>query len=293
MVFIGNKKAVATLSRSLEKGSLNHAYLFCGPEKLGKFSLAKSFALSAISGKSLQDGLGNEDKEALLDLIILKPEVVEKKGISKQRDISVEQVREAKQSLSLFPYHGKYKILVIDDAHRLNVAAQNALLKILEEPNPTTIIILVTSEYERILSTIVSRVQLVNFSLVDEKQMQEAFFQEEVVGLSSGRPGLAMVLASDDLEKELHLEAATQQEKISKSSLNEKFSLAEEYSKDVVKTLRKLNIWIWQLRKNALKNETDIPTAYAKIEKIQNCMDMLKRTNANSRLLLETLLMDL
>ena len=284
MDFVGNKKAVNILQRSIHNKTMSHAYLFSGPEKVGKFTLAKMFALAAIAGAELNCDVQHADKDALLDLLIIAPEIVEKNKVFKQRDISIEAIREAKLSLSLFPYHGKYKVLII----------RNALLKILEEPNPTTMLILVTHELDRILPTILSRCQMVNFTLASDAELRAAAYEEDIISLSIGRPGLASALSRDEVEKNFRLDAQNQFENVIAGSLNEKFVLADEYSKDVVKTLEKLNIWIWELRKKALSgSENDCSAAFAKIEKIQKAASVLKRTNANSKLILETLFMDL
>ena len=151
-----------------------------------------------------------------------------------------------------------------------------------------------THELDRILPTILSRCQVVNFALVSEKEMQSANLSEEVATLSIGRPGLAQLLSADELEKIFRLEARNQFEKVINSSLNERFVLADEYSKDIVKTLEKLNIWTWEMRKKALAgSENERLDIFTKIEKIQQTMFVLKRTNANSKLILETLFMDM
>jgi len=299
MDFIGNKKAVEIIQKSISNAALNHAYLFSGPERVGKFTLAKMFALSAIAGNELKLDIDEINKDAMLDLIIVEPEITEKNKITKQRDIPIELIRDSKLSLSLFPYHGKYKILVINDAHRMTNASQNALLKILEEPNPTTIIILVTHEIDRIIPTIISRLQVVNFSLVSDEDMQRGFagefsFQKDCIELSIGRPGLAQFLSKNMEEKNFAVGALKEFEKIKKGTLNDKFKLAEELSKDAVKTLDKLNMWMWEMRKSVLSIDPLISSrAYANIEKMQKAMTILKRSNANARLILETLFMDL
>lgn len=299
MDFIGNKKAVSLLENSLLKGSVNHAYIFSGPEHVGKFTLAKIFALGAIAGVELSRNVDALNKDALLDLIVVQPEVVEKNNVSKQRDISIDSIRDAKNSLSLFPYHGKFKILIIDDAHKMNGSAQNGLLKVLEEPNQTTMIILVTHEIDRILPTILSRCQAINFSLVEDCDMEEGFagdknFSRECIELSIGRPGLARFLSENEDERAFNSQAIKEFAQIQKGSLNDKFKLADELSKDVVRTLSKLNIWMWEMRKIA--NNFDVQkrsSIYVNIEKIQKSIATLKRTNANTKLVLETLFMDL
>ncbi len=293
MLFIGNQKTFSFFQKSLSSGKLNHAYVFSGPEHVGKFTLAKMFALHAIENTPLSLKVEDFGKEALFDLIVLAPEIVEKKNVAKQRDISVESVREIKKNLSLFPYHGKYKILIIDDAHKMNTAAQNALLKILEEPNPTTIIILVTPEIDKILPTIKSRCQTVNFSLISESELLK-HFPQNIVDVSTGRPGLSEIIAQNDGELSFRLEAVENLNKIISGSINEKFILAEELSKDISKTSDLLNFWLWEMRKKALFSEnSERKNIYAGMEKIQKSLETLKNTNANGRLILETLFLDL
>jgi hypothetical protein len=149
------------------------------------------------------------------------------------------------------------------------------------------------------LPTIISRLQVINFGLVSDEDMQRGFagdftFQKECVELSIGRPGLAKFLSDNDEEKIFRMDALREFEKIKKGSLNDKFKLAEELSKDAVRTLDKLNIWLWEIRKAVISDDVQNSSkAYASIEKIQKSMAILKRTNANSRLILETLFMDL
>ena len=101
------------------------------------------------------------------------------------------------------------------------------------------------------------------------------------------------MLENED-ERIFRLEAIKDLNKIISGSLNEKFALAEEFSKDIVETLKRLDVWIWEMRKKALlSNEVERKNIYASIEKIQKNMETLKRTNANARLVLETLFMDM
>jgi DNA polymerase III subunit delta' len=293
MDFIGNPKIFALLEKSLKSGALNQAYIFSGPEHVGKFTLAKMFALHAISGTQLDTKIDNFSKDALLDLLVIAPEILEKNNISKKRDISIESIREARKNLSLFPYQGKYKVMVVDDAQKMNVSAQNALLKILEEPNPTTMIILVTPEIDKILPTVQSRCQTMNFNLAGDAEMRKAFSQE-LISLAAGRPGLAKIMEENDEERIFRSEAINDLNKIITGSLNEKFALAEEFSKDIVKTSDKLNFWLWEMRKKALlSGDSERKNIYASMENIQKSMAVFKNTNANARLILETLFMDM
>ena len=300
MDFVGSKKTVTFLQKSLELGKLNHAYLFAGPQGVGKTTLAKMFAQAAIAGRQLDLDVEVQDKEALLDLILIEPETVEKKDVIKVRDIPIEAIREAQQKLSLFPYRGKYKVLIVKDAHRMNNSAQNALLKLLEEPNQTSMLILVTSEPSKILPTVQSRCEKINFSLTTQIEIAQAFsaesgFANDIPMLAMGRPGLAKNMLESAEELELRRQQRQQLEKLRSGSLNEKMHLAEEFSKDVARTLSTFNAWIWLLRLDGLSNQDQQVRnqTFQVIEKIQQSMTLLKSTNANARLLLEVLFMDI
>ncbi len=300
MIFVGNKKTVSFLQKSLEKGALNHAYIFSGPQGVGKTTLAKIFAQAAIAGGEMNLAIEVEDKQALLDLILIEPETVEKKEVIKTRDISIEAIRQAQQKLSLYPYHGKYKVLIVKDAHRMNNPAQNALLKLLEEPNQTSILILVTSELDKILPTVQSRCEKLNFSLVNQVELTQAFggeinFASDIPTLAMGRPALASLMLAKPEILEARRQQKQQLEKLRADTLGERLQLAEEFSKDTKKTLEIFNAWIWLLRIDALSNadEQVRNNLYEVIKKIQESMTLLKSTNANGRLLLEVLFIDI
>lgn len=278
----------------MERGQISHAYLFSGPEHVGKFALAKMFAESLITKKTLSSEVNEPCKDALLDLIVVSPDISEKKGAIKQKDISIETVRDAKKSLSLFPYCGKLKVLIVDDAHKMNTAAQNAFLKILEEPNPTTVIILVTSEIERILPTIRSRAQIISFGLIGDEEMRNNF-TEEIVHLSVGRPGLACFMCEDKNEFVARGEWIDQFQRLANGSLGDKLAMAEDLSKDVVRTIEKLNLWIWRIRNEVSERAgaENRNESYLKIEKIEKAVGILKNTNANAKVVLEALFMEL
>jgi hypothetical protein len=128
-----------------------------------------------------------------------------------------------------------------------------------------------------------------------QKSFATAFsFPMDCIELSIGRPGLAQFLSEHEDEKNFRMSALKEFTQIKLGSLNEKFKLAEELSKNIVTTLEKLNMWMWEMRKIANSTEgQERNYAYESIEKIQKVMGTLKRTNANSRLILETLFMDL
>ncbi len=296
MDFIGNQKIIKILERSLKNGKVSQAYLFYGPEQVGKFTLAKMFAKCLIKGTTSLFSNLKEDEINLPDLVVIEPEREEKHENIKIKDIKIEQIRQAQDWLATFPYSGKFKVLVINEVERMTLTAQNSLLKILEEPNSTSIIILVTGNTKNILPTIQSRCQKLNFSLVEDNEITKMFSGtsiwkgKKISEWSQGRPGLAVKIKQGWLEPKV-LNLIEKIKFIEKMSINEKFDLAEELSKDADLAGKIFDFWIWNLRNRAIQFDSQRVNYYYKIEKIEKIHLLIKETNANARLALENLLL--
>lgn len=139
---------------AFKNGFLSHAYLFSGPEGIGK----KMFAYDIFRL------VNNREPENDPDFKLLSPRLEED-----ETKIYIEDIRDLKSYLSLKPYYGPYKFVIINDADRLVPEAANAFLKMLEEPSPFSIIILISSKPKFILPTVLSRCERVQFLPVKEK----------------------------------------------------------------------------------------------------------------------------
>lgn len=186
--FVGNKKAVDHLDRLLQKGVFSHAYIFDGPESVGKTKLALAFAASLLED-SVDSVLNNPD------LIFIEPE----KG---KQEIVADDIRSLQKGLSLYPYKSKWKIALVDKAHLMNLTAANSILKILEEPNQTSILILVSSDFSKMLDTIKSRCSIVSFGLVGDEEIRNKMLcgvkdSDLILSLALNRPGVAVALMND------------------------------------------------------------------------------------------------
>ncbi|MCX6720602.1 MAG: AAA family ATPase [Candidatus Staskawiczbacteria bacterium] len=150
-MLIGHKKQWEFLEAKHKLNQLAHAYLFTGAEGIGKKTFAEEFA-GFIGCK-------------FPDLLIIKS-INSKSSIENKRDsleIDVGQVRDALNFLSYKSYNGGYKVVIVDNAERMNVEAQSCFLKTLEEPKGNTILVMVSSKPDMLLSTIFSRCQTVKF----------------------------------------------------------------------------------------------------------------------------------
>lgn len=303
-MFIGHRKQIKFLEDSLHVGKITQSYIFSGPENIGKFFLAKMFAVALTKNtQSILDNLDASGENKNQDIEVLAPEVIEKKGIVKIKDIDVERVRMAQKNLALFPAVGEHRVLIINDAHRLTISAQNALLKTLEEPNSAAIIILITHEEGRILKTIKSRCQKIAFNLVSLEEIKNGFkdeaegeFLEKATIFSMGKPGevrKAIDKANGLKNKE---DMANDLARLRMLSTAEKLDLAQEYAKDLMQARERLEFWIWMLRLQIfrnLSNRDNIAKNYLVVDKINQALLKMKNPSLNSRLILENLFLSL
>lgn len=318
MEIIGHQKITNLLNKSIAKNSVSHAYLFFGPESVGKFTVAREFAEKLTS-------VAEERGEINPNLVIIRSETEEKNGILKKKDIKVESVRELQRKLSLSSQGGKFKVAIIDDAERLTRTAQNAMLKTLEEPNERVVIILVAQDEKKMLPTILSRCQTKRFGLVSsleilqfvsEKQHNRGSLAEkdaasEMIFWSFGRPGLLIKMMTDESELNFRKETLKELEGLFVQNVEEKFSLAEKMSKDIEAAIKKLNLWIVILRKFVLEGNSGIESYFiGPLRRIEasrrisrqkffgllietgKSLALIKETNSNARLILENLFLN-
>ena len=156
----GQEHVSTTLRQSVRLGRISHSYLFCGPRGCGKTTTARIIA-KAANCLDLQDGDPCNTCDVcraigdgrFMDIIEL--DAASNRGIDEIRDI--------RDKVNFAPVQGRRKVYIIDEAHMLTDAASNAFLKTLEEPPEHVIFVLCTTEAHRILPTIISRCQRLDF----------------------------------------------------------------------------------------------------------------------------------
>jgi DNA polymerase-3 subunit delta' len=174
--------AVELLQRSLERGRLGHAYLFAGDHLTELEAAARTLAKTlncqqSIRGNSAGAALDSCDTCSSCRKIETgnHPDVQWVRPESKLRLITIDQIRDLLQAIQLKPAEARFKVGVIVAADRLNVQAANAFLKTLEEPPGKSVLVLLCTEPQRLLETIVSRCLRLNFGsesagAIDEQQ---------------------------------------------------------------------------------------------------------------------------
>lgn len=216
---LGHKEAEKRFIQAKESGRLHHAWLLTGPPGIGKATLAYRMARSLLGGKSLMaDSLNIPKSDPVAQRIESRGHgnlfVVNRPWDSKtkkfKQDIPVDTIRSIGGFLQGTPAEdGERRIVIIDSADDLNTNAENALLKMLEEPPSRTIIILLSSSPGRLLPTIRSRCLSVALKAVPQNDIRHWLeaqgsgspeMVEACARLSRGGPGKAVALAQNAKE---------------------------------------------------------------------------------------------
>ncbi|HZS47136.1 MAG TPA: DNA polymerase III subunit delta' [Blastocatellia bacterium] len=196
---VGNDHNKDLLQRALRNGRLPNAFIFAGPEGIGKQLFALTLA-KAINCEKLQDDSCDKcgschriDKSESIDIKIVEPE----KG---KAFITIDAIRKVAAEAYATPMEARRRVFIIDPADKMNAHAMNGLLKTLEEPADTSLIILITSKPDSQLPTIRSRSQIIRFAPLTVDQVEgylEAHFKRPpedtrlLAKISGGRIGLA------------------------------------------------------------------------------------------------------
>ena len=203
---VGHEDIIKHFKASMEMNRVGHAYIICGEEDSGKKSLATTFAKALqceehkldpcnTCKSCLQVESGNHPD--IINVIHEKPKV-----------ITVDEIRtQVVNTVSIKPYSGRYKIYIIDDAQLMNVEAQNAILKTIEEPPEYVVILLLATTAEKFLPTIISRCVLLNLKPVKDEDIKDYIIShfgidsnmaETCVGYAAGNLGKAIKLATNE-----------------------------------------------------------------------------------------------
>jgi DNA polymerase-3 subunit delta' len=181
--------ATETLRRSVASGKVPHAYLFVGPEGVGKRLAARTLAMALCCERGEPDPCGacEHCRKICADI---HPDVRWVGLPEDKRRIPIDAVREADRWLAIRPHEGRSKILVVDPADAMTDAAANAILKTLEEPRAGSFIVLLTSAASALLPTVRSRCQIVRFRPLEEETVAAILVE------GGADPGIAKVAAA-------------------------------------------------------------------------------------------------
>jgi len=279
----------------VRQGGLAHAYIFSGQEMIGK----KMFAHDLFTMANRHPRFALHDP----DLCELAPRVAED-----ETWIYIEDVRDLKKFLSLKAFQGPYRFVIIDDAHRMQDAAANAMLKILEEPSPMTVFILVTNQPDQLVQTISSRCQHIHFLPHSKETIDKYLAQswqkparpngrsggdlpkadrELIAGMAGGRLGWALQMAKPENLKALK-RAVADISALLKQPLAQRMQYAKTlYEKELYGQY--VPLWLhW-----AYSQRSTLPNASRVLAGLLNLHHYVSQPQFNHRLLLENTLINL
>jgi DNA polymerase III subunit delta' len=247
---VGHQRQLQTVRASLENGRMHHAYLFFGPEGVGKRTIAEALAKSLHCQERRCDFCDRCPSCASIrdrnhpDVYIVEPQTGKK-------EISIRQVRELTEKMFLRSFSGRMKIALIDPAELMNYHAQNALLKTIEEPPENSTLVLITRNSGALLPTLLSRCLRISFGLLPITEASHFLALRR--GLTSAQSRLLAALTMGSIGQALAWsEGQVQDERkesierycaLSESDYRTALAFAEELASDREKCFRVLQ-WI-------------------------------------------------
>lgn len=199
---IGHEKIKEHLQKAIEYQRVSHAYILSGEKGMGRKTIAKAFAMTLLCEKKgiepcmechscKQFASGNHP-----DVIWVRHD--------KPASIGVDEIREQiNDTIAIRPYNSEYKIYLVDEAEKMTVQAQNALLKTIEEPPAYAVLILITTNQETFLPTILSR--CIKLELRPIKDSVVSDYLTEKLDVSDSQADIYAAFARGNLGKAIHL----------------------------------------------------------------------------------------
>ncbi len=320
---LGHAWAVDLLRQHAAQGSFRHAYLFTGPQGVGRRTLAVRLAQALNCPQPPAPGVPCRTCRTCTRLEAMQhPDLAIVQAEQVGGTLKVDQVRELQHSLSLAPYEARYRVALLLRFEEAHVSAANALLKTLEEPPPQVVLILTAENAENLLPTIVSRCEVLRLRPLTAEMISQGLQDRAglspdqaslIAHLSGGRPGYALHLSQQPAELGLRQEWLKDHQHLLAASRVDRFAFSESRSKDKELLRQILMVWLSLWRDVLLQasgasiahtnlalgaeiekmaSDVGLQGASAMVASLQRTLDLIDR-NVNARLALDVLLLDL
>lgn len=306
----GHERPCDLLRAAVKHERLPHALLFAGPDGIGKRTVALALA-AWLQCESAGDDACGACASCRQVAARSHPDVRMVAVAAGKKEIGVDRVREVKRFAQLQPLRGTAKVVIIDDAHMLTVAAQNALLKTLEEPPDRSFVILVANNPDALLPTVRSRCQRLQFSplaadtvidLLTGRHGVDPSVAGELAVLADGSFGRALAL-SRSVVAGSRAQLLRQLAALRTARYVDAVQLANELSQPESEVGGKLELLLRRYRDDAVRavgaehlaagfatTAATVPAALRSADAVHAAWEAVRRSNPNRQLLLEALL---
>jgi DNA polymerase III subunit delta' len=297
---IGHVKQLEELEKDLTEDRLSHAYLFAGPNQIGKMPVIRTFAqiLQCENNFCRECHTCKQvEKGQHIDTFFLRDE---------GESLKIEDMRELISHLSTTK-SSPYKIVVIQNIERITTEAANAFLKTLEEPTPGTIFLMSTTAKQRLLATLLSRVRVVSLHALSDTVIRDYLreirpnldpkMSNQIAAFAMGQPGRAMVFLNDPDSFRFYQDMYHQIAKfLERSSKTDRMMYVEGLVKDPEKIKPFLELFVYVVRNSIFKKIEggQVSFSYEKLFDLIQRLDQARFEldhNVNQRLTLENLLL--
>lgn len=320
---LGHEWAVSLLCQHVAQGSFRHAYLFTGPQGVGRRTLALRLAQALNCPQPPAPGIPCRTCPTCTRLERMQhPDLSVVQADQVGGTLKVEQVRELQHSLSLSPYEAPHRVALLLRFEEAHVSAANALLKTLEEPPPQVVLVVTAQDAESLLPTIVSRCEVLRLRPlpleVVEQGLQERWGLESkqarlLAHLSGGRPGYALHLAQEKSDLEQRQRWLDDHRRLLAADRVERLAYCESHWKDREQIRHILMVWL-SLWRDVLLSASGASAPLTNLDRdeeikglaagvgtqaasnmvsaLQRTLDLIDR-NVNARLAMDVLMLDL
>ena len=307
-MILGHERQINYLEKVRAVGRLAHAYLFHGPEQIGKFTIARALASAMLceeKSAKITQSCGKCDSCLRIasgtsaNIYILARDRSIDGPVEVRKDIPIGDIRELKRRLSYAAQSGVWRVIIIDGVENLSTPAANAFLKLLEEPGDRTLMLLISHSRDLILQTISSRAQPIRFGTISESVLIE--FGEKHVSAkealvlaqaSAGRPGRLLSLLANPKEAKEQEKLLEQLVVLKLTRVPDTLVLAASLAKDEERE-RKSWFLAWEaLRRELLEQVLDPARTIKKIHSLDRIGTLRETTNVSPRLALDAMFLE-
>ncbi len=319
---IGQEQIKEHLQSAIVTGKISHAYIINGEKFSGKEFIAQIFAMTLQCEREGKEPC-HECHSCKQALSFNQPDII-RVTHEKPNTISVDDVRtQINNDIAIKPYSSPYKVYIVSEAEKMTPQAQNALLKTLEEPPAYAVILLLTTNVNSLLQTILSRCVVLNMKPVGDDLMREYLMKELQVpdykaevctAFARGNVGKAKMLASSEEFENVKLEALSLLKGIKDIDITEMIAAIKrvtEYKMDVNDYLDIIGIWYRDILlfkatndvnhlvfREEIQNIRKVAgrTSYEGLESVTQALETAKNrlnANVNFELTMELLLMEI